>query len=236
MAPTRNPGAGVQPVASHEGLRQKEGLSRFSPRGGAMHERERFEVLLGLLADLAETNRSIPILVEGKRDVEALRALGCGGAIHMLHTGETLHAVAERISLDAREIILMTDWDRKGDTLFATFHALLMAHGVRIDSTFRARIRSWTRLPLKDVESLAGHVAEDVERFRRTSLEEHVDLSVLPAEELSRRLAEEFPPLEGDAAVPMVRSPRPKRRARPREDWAAAAEGGGSSEGASGNA
>lgn len=186
-----------------------------------MQERDRFEVLLGLLAELAEANAATPILVEGKRDVEALRSLGCGGAIHTLHTGETLHAVAERMGGESRDIILLTDWDRKGDTLFETFHALLMVHGVRVDATYRTRIRAWTRLPLKDVESLAGHVAHDLERFRRTSLDEHVRLSALAAHDLSQRLAEEFPPAVDDArrapARVAARGPRLKRRARPRE-------------------
>lgn len=183
-----------------------------------MQEQERFEVLLGLLAELAEANETVPILVEGRRDVDALRALGCRGAIHALHTGETLHAVAERLGASAPEIILLTDWDRKGDTLFETFHALLMVHGARIDASYRARIRSWTRLPLKDVESLAGHVAQDLERFRRTTLEDHVGLSVLPGHELARRLAVEFPPDEPSPRAPVARAPRPKRRARPRRD------------------
>lgn len=130
-----------------------------------MQERDRFEVLLGLIAELAEANAVTPILVEGKRDVDALRSLGCRGAIHVLHTGETLHAVAERIGGESREVILLTDWDRKGGILFDQLGASLAANGVKVDRSFRDRLPQWTWPPLRDVESLAAYVARASLRF-----------------------------------------------------------------------
>ncbi|HEX2022864.1 MAG TPA: toprim domain-containing protein [Candidatus Thermoplasmatota archaeon] len=137
-----------------------------------MDERERFEELLGILDELAELNATTPIVVEGARDVASLRALGLRGEIHPLHAGEPLFQVAERLATATREVVLLTDWDRKGELLFDQLSAHLSANGVRINRFYRDRIPGWVRPALKDVESLAGYVRKGLERFHATTLEE----------------------------------------------------------------
>ena len=130
----------------------------------AMAERDRFDHLLALLEDLAEENESRPIVVEGQRDVTSLRAMGCRGEVLPLHSGETLFALAERLSASFRDVILLTDWDRKGDALFEQLGASLGACGVRCDRTYRDRLREATQSALKDVEGLAGYVSTRLAR------------------------------------------------------------------------
>lgn len=139
-----------------------------------MDEERQFEGLLAVLDELAEANRATPILVEGRRDMVSLRALGCKGEILALHSGEPLFPMAERLAATHREIILLPDWDRKGETLFDTMQAYLSTHGVRIDRSYRDRIPYWVRMPLKDVESLSSYVARGLERFHRLSLAERM--------------------------------------------------------------
>src|SRR5687767_14946301 len=98
-----------------------------------MDDETRFERLLEVLDDLVAENLTTPIVVEGLRDVESLRRLGCAGDVHTLNAGTTLHERAERIAGRTEWVILLTDWDRKGDQLFASMKAKLAANGVRAD-------------------------------------------------------------------------------------------------------
>lgn len=139
---------------------------------GRVDERARFENLVELLEELAEANDATPILVEGRRDVEALRKMGCRGEIIALHTGETLFAVVERVAASTKAVILLTDWDRKGTELLERFHSLLTTHGVRCDRSYRDRIPGMVRLSFKDVESLPGYVDRGLEKFMRIRLNE----------------------------------------------------------------
>lgn len=69
-----------------------------------------------LLRELASLSKHIPIVVEGKRDVEALRRLGVGGEIVTLHRGKSLYEVAAELD-QAEAVVLMLDWDARGERL-----------------------------------------------------------------------------------------------------------------------
>ena len=141
-----------------------------------MDDEGRFERLLDVLDDLVAENLTTPIVVEGLRDVASLRRLGCAGEVLTLNAGETLHARAERLAGSASWVILLTDWDRKGDQLFAAMREKLAANGVRADGTFREKLQMWMRPPVKDVESLADYVARNLERYHGKDL---ADLSTV---------------------------------------------------------
>jgi 5S rRNA maturation endonuclease (ribonuclease M5) len=80
--------------------------------------------LRGLLRELALLNDEIPVIVEGRRDVAALRRLGLKGAILTLHCGQTVAAFGEQIARRFPSVILLLDWDRRGRLL----HAQLTRH------------------------------------------------------------------------------------------------------------
>lgn len=133
-------------------------------------DEERFDDLLEVLAELRETNEQVPIVVEGSRDVASLRLLGFTGHIIPLHSGEPLFQVAESIAAQADEIVLLTDWDAKGQRLFDGLRAALAANGVRTHGRYRDDLRHSIRPTLKDVESLAAYVQRNLERFHRKDL------------------------------------------------------------------
>ncbi|HET6403991.1 MAG TPA: toprim domain-containing protein [Candidatus Thermoplasmatota archaeon] len=135
-----------------------------------MDDEERFDRLLDVLLELREANEETPIVVEGARDVASLRLLGLAGHIIPLHSGEPLFQVAESIAAQADEVILLTDWDAKGQTLFDSLRTALAANGVKSDGKFRDDLRHHIRPTLKDVESLAGYVQRNLERFHRKDL------------------------------------------------------------------
>lgn len=131
-----------------------------------MNDAERFELLLEVLDDLRETNKTTPILVEGQRDIASLRALGMPGQVIALHSGDPLFNVAETLGAQTKEIILLTDWDSKGQQLFDRMRAQLAANGVKAVVRFRDDIRHAIRPTIPDVESLAGYVKRGLERHK----------------------------------------------------------------------
>jgi 5S rRNA maturation endonuclease (ribonuclease M5) len=79
--------------------------------------KEKEEKILKLLEKLAgEASKGKPVVVEGKKDVAALRALGVTGTILTLKTGgkSFLDAVSEIEKMGMPEVILFLDFDRRG--------------------------------------------------------------------------------------------------------------------------
>ncbi len=74
----------------------------------------KLEELIAQLA--AEAAKGTPILVEGKKDADALKTLGVSGKILTLKTGgkSFLDAVSELEQTGASEVILFLDYDKRG--------------------------------------------------------------------------------------------------------------------------
>ncbi len=109
-----------------------------------MQGEDRLHALEALLGDLREAAAGAAVLVEGRRDVLALEALGIGGAHIVVHGGRTLETSVDRIAEDAaahgwRHLLLLTDWDRTGGRLARRFHDGL-ASRVPVDLAFRRRL------------------------------------------------------------------------------------------------
>jgi len=81
--------------------------------------------LHGLLHELRLLNEELPVIVEGRRDVDALRRLGLKGAILTLHCGRTVAAFAEQLSRRFPAVVLLLDWDRRGRQLHTQLTRLL---------------------------------------------------------------------------------------------------------------
>jgi len=79
--------------------------------------KEKEEKILQILNVLAEESaKGTPIMVEGKKDVDALRALGVEGTLISVKTGgkSFLAAVSEIEQMGTSEVILFLDFDRRG--------------------------------------------------------------------------------------------------------------------------
>jgi len=70
-----------------------------------------------ILLELQEENKIIPILVEGDKDVLALRKLGLAGIIISINKGKSLSDFCDNLARDYKDIIILTDWDRRGGHL-----------------------------------------------------------------------------------------------------------------------
>lgn len=79
--------------------------------------REKEEKIFKVLTELKEESaKGTPIIVEGKKDIAALRALGVPGMVLSVKTGgkSFQDAVVEIERLNAPEVILFLDFDRRG--------------------------------------------------------------------------------------------------------------------------
>ncbi len=72
------------------------------------------------LFGLREENKTVPIIVEGDKDIEALRKLDITGEIIRFNVGLSIPDFCDMISQKYKNIILLTDWDRKGGYLCST--------------------------------------------------------------------------------------------------------------------
>ncbi len=96
------------------------------------------------------------ILVEGTRDVDALRCLGVTTPIDVFsHVGHAEHDIAAHISAKTRCVLVLTDFDEKGVSLARRITELLAAEGVQVQAELRRKIGCLMEvLGLKTVESL----------------------------------------------------------------------------------
>jgi 5S rRNA maturation endonuclease (ribonuclease M5) len=82
------------------------------------HRKEKVEKIEQILIQLTEeSSKGTPIVVEGKKDAEALQELGVKGSILMVKAGgkSFLEAATEIEKLSAAEVILFLDFDRRGE-------------------------------------------------------------------------------------------------------------------------
>jgi len=85
-----------------------------------MDYKKSLEELEKLLSELQEENKSIPIIVEGDKDIAALRKLDIKGTILSTNTGKPLVDFCDRIAEQYKDIIILTDWDWRGGRLCHT--------------------------------------------------------------------------------------------------------------------
>jgi 5S rRNA maturation endonuclease (ribonuclease M5) len=98
---------------------------------------ERFEKGLRLLVDLSDED--VPIVVEGVKDITALRGLGLTGPIHML-AGHNIVSLADELANVPRLLILF-DFDRRGGQLTRRLIEQLEGRGVNILHRERFQLR-----------------------------------------------------------------------------------------------
>jgi 5S rRNA maturation endonuclease (ribonuclease M5) len=111
------------------------------------------EQLLSRLKKLKEEN--ILVIVEGKKDREALASLGITNVFSLDRW--PLYKVVEHVAEKTKDCVILTDLDEEGKKIFSTLHKGLSEHGVRIDNRFREFLFRYTSL--RQIEGLAKHVS-----------------------------------------------------------------------------
>ena len=117
---------------------------------------ERVEELLSELSDYS--GRGAIIIVEGKRDILSLKRLGIEGDFE-LATRDSLFNFSERIAELGRDVIILTDWDRRGDLLAVKLSEYFQNFGLRPELQIRNKLKLISQKEIKDIESLYKYVS-----------------------------------------------------------------------------
>ncbi|MEL7664584.1 MAG: toprim domain-containing protein [Methanosarcina mazei] len=122
--------------------------------------RKRLERIEELLLELSESaERGAVIIVEGKRDILSMKKLGIKGSFE-LATRHSLFNFSERIASLGCEVIILTDWDRRGDLLAAKLSEYFENFGVKPDLQIRNKLKLISQKEIKDIESLYTYVSK----------------------------------------------------------------------------
>lgn len=116
---------------------------------------ERLEELIEELQILADGGAII--VVEGRKDAESLRFLGIKGNIK-LASQQPLLEFTEFLSKSGKEIVLLTDWDKKGGIVARKIIQYLLAYGIMPNIDIRSKIRVLVKKRIKDIESLNNFI------------------------------------------------------------------------------
>ncbi|MGB9930125.1 MAG: toprim domain-containing protein [Methanosarcina sp.] len=117
---------------------------------------ERIEELLSELSDYSE--RGAIIIVEGKRDVLSLKKLGIEGNFE-LATRQSLFNFSERIARLGKEVVILTDWDRRGDLLAVKLSEYFGNFGLKPELQIRNKLKLICQKEIKDIESMHTYVS-----------------------------------------------------------------------------
>lgn len=121
--------------------------------GQLANNMERASRLREVFDALCERNRDIPVIVEGKRDAMALREIGLVGEIITLHNGQSIYDFCEEISEKFHRVVILLDWDEKGERLNKTLCRLLNGQWEEF-SAFRELIKILCQKDIKDIEGI----------------------------------------------------------------------------------
>lgn len=114
---------------------------------------ERAERLRLVIEALYEINKSIPVIVEGKKDASALLRLGLAGEIITLHRGKSIYEFCTDIEERFHRVIILLDWDKNGNNLTKTLSKNLKGHWEEF-SSFREILKLLCQKDINDIEGL----------------------------------------------------------------------------------
>ena len=139
--------------------RKKSANNKVKPL--STHLKEKREKILKILENLKEeSEKGTPIIVEGKKDIQALRTFDIKGKIISAKTGgkSFLDVIYEVENTKKREVILLLDFDRRGKELTKNLKKYLETTGIKLNLTFWKKLSSLVGTEVKDVEGLATYM------------------------------------------------------------------------------
>lgn len=110
------------------------------------------EELSSFIEKLKESNKLI--IVEGEKDKKALENLGIKKIITL--NNEPLFKIAENISKEHKDVIILTDLDKKGKQLYGKLNSSLQRLGLRVDNNFRNFLLKKTKL--RQIEGFTSYI------------------------------------------------------------------------------
>ncbi|MCL5024176.1 MAG: toprim domain-containing protein [Nitrospirae bacterium] len=127
--------------------------ARVRPAVPTNGDLERASRIREVLEALYEINKKVPVIVEGKRDALSLRKLGLMGDIITLHRGVSLYEFCEEMSEHFEKVIILLDWDEKGESLNKALNRHLKGQWEEF-SAFREVLRILCQKDIKDIEGI----------------------------------------------------------------------------------
>ena len=147
---------------------------------GQRFDDERWDEAGQALAEARRNNElhSIPILVEGKRDVETLRKLGFRGPIERIHRGQPLDVVIVRLveeygiprNIVGFNLYLLMDWDRTGGRLQKICRTNFESLDFRFDENLRKTLMKYLFSITTTVEGMSGFLDLILEKIEQADV------------------------------------------------------------------
>ena len=123
--------------------------------------KEKQEKLEKLIAKLAEeASKGKPIVVEGKKDQEALEELGVRGEFITVKTGgkSFLEVAAEIQEKGVGSLMLLLDFDRRGKEGNARLKRELERARIKVDTRFWLELQALAGREIQCIESLPAYL------------------------------------------------------------------------------
>jgi len=119
---------------------------------------EKIRLVLECLAE--ESVKGKPIIVEGKKDIEALKMLGVEGKIISAKTGgkSLLDVISEVEKCEAQEVIALLDFDRRGKEWTKRLKHHLEKAKIKLNLKFWNELLGLVGKEVKDIEGLATYM------------------------------------------------------------------------------
>ncbi len=95
-----------------------------------------YEGVMEELEELRELSQELPIIVEGRRDEEALRCLGVDAEFFYV-SSSPFYELCDTIAENYSDVILFTDIDREGRKLAGKLKRYLGERGIRVNEKYR---------------------------------------------------------------------------------------------------
>jgi len=123
--------------------------------------KEKQEKILQILNALAEESaKGTPVIVEGKKDAEALRSLGVEGTVITAKTGgkSLLDVISEIEQLGVAETVLLLDFDRRGKQGTQRLKQNLEHAKIKPNLTFWRALAALLGKEVQCIESLTAYL------------------------------------------------------------------------------
>jgi 5S rRNA maturation endonuclease (ribonuclease M5) len=126
------------------------------------HLKEKQEKIQKIIDKLIEASeKGKPIIVEGKKDTQALKELGVNGVILTVKSGgkSFLQATQEIEKFGAREVILLLDFDRRGREGTKRLQQDLERMKIKVNLRFWSELKGLLSRDIQCIESLPSYLS-----------------------------------------------------------------------------
>ncbi len=101
------------------------------------------------------------MLVEGAKDIESLEKLGVNGHLIPLNQGKSIIDLCTDLSVRFEEVVILMDWDSKGNRLCSLLKQGLKACDTCFDTRLRGRLAAILKKEIKDVQGIYSFITRN---------------------------------------------------------------------------